>query len=90
MKTNHADITVVLDRSGSMDKVRDDTIGGFNTYIAELKKEAGIEDPFSLALDEGGILISPALSGRWAAVDYSAAGTWRQHCSGRPSPQPDR
>jgi len=30
-------------------------IGGFNTYIAELKKETGIEDPFSLTLDEGGI-----------------------------------
>lgn len=33
MKTGLTDITLVLDRSGSMSKVRSDTIGGFNTFI---------------------------------------------------------
>lgn len=30
-----ADISVVLDRSGSMETIRKDTIGGFNTFLAE-------------------------------------------------------
>lgn len=41
MKENYTDITVLLDRSGSMCSVRDDTIGGFNTFIEEQKKEEG-------------------------------------------------
>ncbi|WP_303680826.1 vWA domain-containing protein, partial [Pelodictyon luteolum] len=34
-------ITVILDRSGSMDEIRDDTIGGFNAFIEEQKKGQG-------------------------------------------------
>jgi hypothetical protein len=34
-------ITIVLDRSGSMDSVRDDAIGGFNTCVGEQKKLPG-------------------------------------------------
>ena len=41
MKKDFTDITVVLDRSGSMGSVRDDTIGGFNTFIGEQKKIEG-------------------------------------------------
>lgn len=37
MNTNLIDITVVLDRSGSMEIVKDDTIGGFNTFLKEQK-----------------------------------------------------
>lgn len=33
-----ADITIVLDRSGSMNSIKDDTIGGFNTFLEEQKK----------------------------------------------------
>lgn len=33
----------ILDRSGSMGMIRDDVIGGFNTYIAE-QKDAGNDD----------------------------------------------
>ncbi|MHA1839870.1 MAG: vWA domain-containing protein [Candidatus Ranarchaeia archaeon] len=40
MKYN-ADITVVLDRSGSMSVIRYDTIGGFNTFLKDQKKEEG-------------------------------------------------
>lgn len=35
------DITVVLDRSGSMGMVKKDTIGGFNTFLAEQQAQKG-------------------------------------------------
>jgi hypothetical protein len=35
------DITIVLDRSGSMSSIQSDTIGGFNTFIAEQKAIPG-------------------------------------------------
>lgn len=41
MKKNYSDITIVLDRSGSMASCRDDVIGGFNTFIEEQKKTEG-------------------------------------------------
>lgn len=41
MKSNYTDITVVLDRSGSMEKVREDTIGGFNGFLNEQKNTPG-------------------------------------------------
>lgn len=41
MKSNHSDITIVLDRSGSMQSVRADTIGGFNAFLESQKKLPG-------------------------------------------------
>lgn len=41
MKANLTDITVVLDRSGSMQSVWDDTIGGFNTFLQGQKDADG-------------------------------------------------
>jgi hypothetical protein len=41
MKTNHTDITIVLDRSGSMASVASDTIGGFNRFLDDQKKAEG-------------------------------------------------
>jgi len=38
---DETDITVVLDRSGSMASVRDDTIGGFNSFLEEQKAAPG-------------------------------------------------
>lgn len=35
------DITIILDRSGSMSSVKDDTIGGFNSFLAEQQKVEG-------------------------------------------------
>ena len=35
------DITVILDRSGSMNSVKDDTIGGFNNFLEEQQKVDG-------------------------------------------------
>ena len=35
MKANLTEIAVVIDESGSMNSVRGDTIGGFNTFLAD-------------------------------------------------------
>lgn len=45
---NNADITVVLDRSGSMSSVKEDTIGGFNQFLEE-QKQNKIPTTFTLA-----------------------------------------
>ncbi len=36
------DITVVLDRSGSMACIADDTIGGFNTFVKSQQEQGGV------------------------------------------------
>lgn len=41
MKENYTDISIVLDRSGSMESIKDDTIGGFNSFLSEQKKVPG-------------------------------------------------
>lgn len=41
MKTNHTDITIVLDRSGSMQSIASDTIGGFNKFLSDQKAVPG-------------------------------------------------
>lgn len=44
MKKDHTDITIVLDRSGSMAAVADDTIGGFNRFLNDQKGAPGTAD----------------------------------------------
>lgn len=41
MKQGHTEITIVLDRSGSMSSVADDTIGGFNRFLADQRSAPG-------------------------------------------------
>lgn len=41
MKHNYTHIAVVLDRSGSMSTVVNDTIGGFNTFLADQRSATG-------------------------------------------------
>ena len=41
MKADLTDITLVVDRSGSMAQVREDAEGGVNTFITEQGKEPG-------------------------------------------------
>lgn len=41
MKDTHTDITIVLDRSGSMASVAGDTIGGFNRFLEDQQKAPG-------------------------------------------------
>jgi hypothetical protein len=41
MKDNYTHITIILDRTGSMEAIRDDTIGGFNAFLNMQKTEPG-------------------------------------------------
>jgi len=41
MRRDFTDITIVLDRSGSMQAVADDTIGGFNRFLLDQKQAPG-------------------------------------------------
>jgi len=41
MKKNYCDITVIIDRSGSMSNLTHDVIGGFNTFVKEQKEVKG-------------------------------------------------
>jgi Mg-chelatase subunit ChlD len=41
MKQDYTHLTVILDRSGSMESIRDDTIGGFNTFLKQQQAEPG-------------------------------------------------
>ena len=49
-------VNVILDKSGSMGSKVNDTIHGFNSYVAELKKEEQVEYSFSLTLFDTNIL----------------------------------
>ena len=40
-KKEHTELICILDRSGSMSSIRNDAIGGFNTFLEEQKKEPG-------------------------------------------------
>ena len=41
MKKNLTELVFILDRSGSMAGLEDDTIGGFNAMIEKQKREEG-------------------------------------------------
>ncbi|MFH1086657.1 MAG: VWA domain-containing protein [Chloroflexota bacterium] len=41
MRTDYTHITVILDRTGSMESIRDDTIGGFNAFLAQHTAQPG-------------------------------------------------
>jgi hypothetical protein len=41
-------VTFLLDRTGSMEAIRDDTIGGFNTYLDALKGDGSANIEFTL------------------------------------------
>src|SRR4030095_16541051 len=41
MKDGYTHISVILDRTGSMESIRDDTIGGFNAFLNARKAEPG-------------------------------------------------
>lgn len=47
MKENYSDITVVLDRSGSMECLTNEVIGAFNTFVDDQKQVEG-EATFTL------------------------------------------
>jgi len=39
MKDDYTHISIILDRTGSMQVIRDDTIGGFNTFLKDQKEQ---------------------------------------------------
>jgi hypothetical protein len=41
VKSHYTHITVILDRSGSMESIRDDIIGGFNSFVRDQRKQPG-------------------------------------------------
>ncbi|MGI0494675.1 vWA domain-containing protein [Alkalinema pantanalense CENA528] len=41
MKSHYTDINIVLDRSGSMQSIKADTIGGFNAFLEQQKQVPG-------------------------------------------------
>lgn len=47
MNNNLTDITIVIDRSGSMQTIKNDTIGGFNTFLKDQQETPG-QATFSL------------------------------------------
>ena len=49
-KASKTFVTLILDETGSMERIRDDTIGGYNTYIDTLKDEAKNGTDFSFSL----------------------------------------
>ena len=52
MKKNYSEIICILDRSGSMHSVREDAIGGFNTFLEEQKKVEGSADLTLILFDD--------------------------------------
>lgn len=42
MKKDYTHITVILDRSGSMESIREDVIGGFNAFLGEQQRAPGM------------------------------------------------
>jgi Mg-chelatase subunit ChlD len=72
MKQNHTDITIVLDRSGSMSSVADDTIGGFNRFLSDQRNAPGtavitlhqFDDLFETPIKAQDVKIAPELTSK--------------------------
>lgn len=76
---NYADITVVLDRSGSMSPHQQDTIGGFNHFLSDQRKAPGratftlIQFDHEYRVDHDGVDIKAAVP--LTAKTYQPRGT---------------
>lgn len=57
MKENLTEIVFILDQSGSMEPLRGDTIGGYNTYIQDQQKEPGEAYLTTVLFDDGYALL---------------------------------
>ena len=72
MKKDYSHIHVVLDRSGSMESIRDDVVGGFNTYVEQQKQGPGTvtlsliqfdgQDPYEVVHDFKSLAEVPQLT----------------------------
>ncbi len=71
MKSDYTHLSVILDRTGSMDSIRDDTIGGFNAFLEAQKALPGTatltlvqfdsQDPYEVIHDFRPLWEVPAL-----------------------------
>lgn len=52
MKNNLTEMVFILDKSGSMSSLEDDTIGGFNSLIEKQKKEEGKANVTTILFDD--------------------------------------
>jgi Mg-chelatase subunit ChlD len=72
MKKDYSHIHGILDRSGSMSAIRDDVVGGFNTYVVQQKQGPGdttlsliqfdSQDPYEVVHDFQPLAATPALT----------------------------
>lgn len=70
MKSNYTDITVILDRSGSMGTIAQDTIGGYNQFLKSQREEPGsctwtlhqFDDQYETVVNAVPISQAPALT----------------------------
>ena len=70
MNTQLTDMTIILDRSGSMQSVAADTIGGFNRFLEDQRKGPGqatltlnqFDDVFERVIDARDIQQAPPLT----------------------------
>ena len=53
MTDNRTHITVILDRTGSMEAIRDDTIGGYNAFLESQRQEPGTATMTLVQFDSG-------------------------------------
>jgi uncharacterized protein YegL len=68
--TTHTEIVCILDRSGSMNHLTDDTIGGFNAFVEEQKKLDGtaaltlviFDDRYEVVHDSVPLVLVPELT----------------------------
>lgn len=90
------EIVCILDRSGSMDEIKDDAIGGFNSFLEEQRKvpgEAGVtlmlfDNEFMMAYDGQALADVPALTEttyvpRGSTALYDAIGRTVNHVEAR-------
>ena len=82
MDNEYTHITIILDRTGSMESIRDDTIGGFNAFLGEQKKQPGdatlslvlFNYEYKLVYDNVNIAKVPALNEKTARAGVRSPG----------------
>ncbi len=76
MKKNNTIVNFILDKSGSMESVREATISGFNEYISTLKKDTKSKYEFTLTLFDT-VVIQPIIGVSIGKVEDLGRMTYR-------------
>ena len=87
MKKNLTELVFILDRSGSMAGLEEDTIGGFNAMIRRQQEERGEAYVSTVLFDNDSTVIHDRVDIREIAPmthrDYYVRGCTERGCSGR-------